>query len=109
MSMSTPVKTDLPNLSNRGLFLPSWAIMIVASAVIAVVSLAVESRLRLGTQEQAIVELRSELKAAVGDLRAEALRDREQDRIDEREVSARLQRVESSIAAICAATKARCP
>lgn len=97
------------NLSSRGLFLPSWAIMVVASAIIGVVSLAVESRIRLGNQELDIAELRIEIRDSANSLRSEAQRDREQNRIDERELSARMQRVETSIAAICAATKARCP
>lgn len=109
MRLSSTESDKLPNLSQRGLFLPSWAIMVVASAIIAVVSLAVESRLRLGNQELDITELRVEFRESVNSLRTEAQRDREQNRIDEKELSARLQRVESSIAAICAATKARCP
>ena len=108
-SITDSGKIEAANLSSKGLFLPSWAIMVVGSAIIAVVSLAVESRIRLGSQDAAIADLRFELRNSTEQLRAEALRDREQNRIDEREVSARLQRVESSIAAICAATKARCP
>lgn len=107
--MGSDEKHDALNLSSRGLYLPSWAIMIVASAIIAVVSLAVESRLRLGNQERDIGELRVELQSAIVALRAEAQRDREQNRAEERELGARMQRVELSIAAICAATNARCP
>lgn len=87
-----------PNLSSKGLYLPSWSLGLAVAAVVFVVSLAVESRLRLGVHEQRLEELsmrldrqQSSMEATTHDLREG------------------LQRVQVSVAAICAATGARCP
>lgn len=95
---SGPTKLEPSVLSSKGLYLPSWAIALVGSAIVAVVSLAVESRVRLGAQDLAI----RELQQAVADVRAEARTER--DRIGEQITS-----IKVTLAAICAATGARCP
>ena len=86
------------NLSSKGLYLPSWAIGLAVAAIIFVVSLGVESRLRLGVHEARIDELRQQV-------------DRNQAASEQttRELREGLQRVQLHVAAICAATGARCP
>lgn len=86
------------NLSGKGLYLPSWAIGLVMAAVVFVVSLGVESRLRLGVHEARIDELRQQVE-----------RNQAASEATTRELREGLQRVQVSIAAICAATGARCP
>ena len=95
---SGPTKIEPPVLSSRGLYLPSWAIALVGAGAVSVVSLAVESRVRLGAQDAAI----RELQQAVTAVRAEARVER--DRIGEQITS-----IKVTLAAICAATGARCP
>lgn len=87
-----------PNLSSKGLYLPSWALGLVMAAVVFVVSLGVESRLRLGVHEARIDELRQQVEHNQAASEATT-----------RELREGLQRVQVSIAAICAATGARCP
>lgn len=96
--MSSNSNGDSPNLSSRGLYLPSWSLGLALAAVIFVVSLAVESRLRLGVHEQQIGELRSQLE-------------RQQASTEQvtRELREAVQRLQVGVAAICAATNARCP
>jgi len=86
------------NLSTRGLYLPSWAIGLVMAAVVFVVSLGVESRLRLGVHE-----------ARIDELRAQVERNQAASEATIRELRDGLQRVQVHVAAICAATGARCP
>jgi hypothetical protein len=80
------------NLSSKGLYLPSWAIGLAVAAIIFVVSLGVESRLRLGVHEARIDERNQAASEATT-----------------RELREGLQRVQLHVAAICAATGARCP
>lgn len=89
---------DSVNLSSRGLYLPSWSIGLAVAAIIFVVSLAVESRLRLGVHEQQILDLRTQLE-------------RQQAAVDEvtRELRESIHKLQVGVAAICAATNARCP
>ncbi|MGA0895540.1 MAG: hypothetical protein ACO3S5_13020 [Ilumatobacteraceae bacterium] len=98
MPDSGPTRAEPPLISSKGLYLPSWAIALVGAAVISVISLAVESRVRLGAQDAAI----RELQQAVVSLRAEAQIER--DRIGEQ-----ITQIKVTLAAICAATGARCP
>jgi len=98
MAERTPAKAEPPLLSSLGLYLPSWAIALVVSGMIGVVSLAVESRVRLGQHEQSLIELRRSVHEIRGEARTE--RDR---------VVSELTALKVSLAAICAATNARCP
>jgi hypothetical protein len=86
------------NLSAKGLYLPSWAIGLAVAAIIFVVSLGVESRLRLGVHEARIDELRQQVE-----------RNQAASEATTRELREGLQRVQLHVAAICAATGARCP
>lgn len=86
------------NLSSKGLYLPSWAIGLAVAAIIFVVSLGVESRLRLGVHEARIDELRQQVE-----------RNQAASESTTRELREGLQRVQLHVAAICAATGARCP
>jgi hypothetical protein len=86
------------NLSAKGLYLPSWAIGLAVAAIIFVVSLGVESRLRLGVHEARIDELRQQVE-----------RNQAASEQTTRELREGLQRVQLHVAAICAATGARCP
>ena len=86
------------NLSSKGLYLPSWAIGLAVAAIIFVVSLGVESRLRLGVHEARIDELRQQVE-----------RNQAASEATTRELREGLQRVQLHVAAICAATGARCP
>ena len=87
-----------PNLSSKGLYLPSWSLGLAVAAVVFVVSLAVESRLRLGVHEQRLEELATRLDRQQSSMEATT-----------RELRDGLQHVQVSVAAICAATGARCP
>ena len=86
------------NLSTKGLYLPSWALGLAVAAVVFVVSLGVESRLRLGVHEARIDELRQQVE-----------RNQASSEATIRELRDSLQRVQVHVAAICAATGARCP
>jgi hypothetical protein len=95
---SGPTRAEPPLLSARGLYLPSWTIALVGSALVAVVSLAVESRVRLGQHEQTLRELHQQISAVSADTRAE-----------QHVLVEELTKLKISVAAICAATQARCP
>lgn len=95
---SGPTKAEPPILSSRGLYLPSWAIALVGAAMVSVISLAVESRVRLGGQDLAI----RELQQAVAAVRAEA-------RVERDRIGEQITQIKVTLAAICAATGARCP
>lgn len=86
------------SLNSKGLYLPSWAIGLAMAAIIFVVSLGVESRLRLGVHEARIDELRQQVE-----------RNQAASEATTRELREGLQRVQLHVAAICAATGARCP
>jgi hypothetical protein len=106
---SGPTKVEPPLISSKGLYLPSWAIGLVASAVIALTALGAEARIRLGAQEVALAMVRAELREAVASLRAETKQDRDRSQLDRDAVARELTALKVTLAAICAATKARCP
>jgi hypothetical protein len=107
--MSGQHGSDSVNVSSRGLYLPAWSVAMAVTAVVFVVSLAVESRIRLGVHEEAIESLRGDHAKAIAELKTTADKDRSAVEASARETRAVVQRLEIAIAAICAATKARCP
>jgi hypothetical protein len=106
---SGPTKAEPPLISSKGLYLPSWAIGLVGSAVIALTALGAEARIRLGAQELALAAVRAELREAVSALRSETKQDRDRAQLDRDAVARELTALKVTLAAICAATKARCP
>ena len=106
---SGPTKIEPPVLSSKGLYLPSWAIGLTGSCIVAVAMLGAEARIRLGAQEMALAALRTEMRDAIALVRAEAKADRERSQIDRDVVTRELTALKVTLAAICAATKARCP
>lgn len=89
---------DLPLFSKRGLFLPSWSVVVAATALIGVVTLAVESRAELAHQQASITELK---------IRIERLEERNAKAIET--IRDALGRLQLSMARVCHELKADCP
>jgi hypothetical protein len=106
---SGPTKAEPPVLSSKGLYLPSWAIGLAGSSIVAVAVLGAEARLRLGAQESALATVRAETRDAIALVRSEAKADRDRSQLDRDVVTRELTTLKVTLAAICAATKARCP
>lgn len=101
--------TGVHNLGPQGLYLPPWAIALALSGITAATALGVEARFRLGSQDQAIGALRADLTRQVEGIRTEIERDRDRARIEAAGVAREIGSIRETLAAICAATRARCP
>ena len=97
------------NLGPQGLYLPPWAIGLALAGITAATALGVEARIRLGAQEGALSALRTDLGRQVDGLRLELERDRERARVEAAVVAREISSIRETLAAICAATRARCP
>lgn len=91
-------RLEPPLISSKGLYLPSWALAFAITSIIGVVTLAAESRVRLAQHEATLQDLQKSLS----DVRAEARNERDRV-VDE------LTKLKVTLAAICAATGAKCP
>lgn len=99
----------LANLGPQGLYLPPWAIGLLLAGVASAAGLGVEARIRLGAQERAIGALQVDMSRQVEGLRTELERDRERARTEAAGVAREISSIRETLAAICAATRARCP
>ena len=97
------------NLGPQGLYLPPWAIGMVIAGIAGATALGVEARFRLGAQDAAIAILRDDITAGLAELRRETREERERTRAEEASVAREITSIKITLAAICAATKARCP
>lgn len=97
------------NLGPQGLYLPPWAIGLVLAGIAGATALGVEARFRLGAQDRALAELRAEVSASLSEIRNDAKSERERSRAEEASVTREITSIRVTLAAICAATKARCP
>lgn len=89
---------DLPVLNKRGLHLPAWAAGTILAAIVAVVSLAVESRAELAHQRDAGTRLET---------RIDKLETRQAQQIEG--IQSALGKVQLSLARICQQVDAECP